>query len=155
MTIDELMEKYPDFLPPKLHIDCGAGWLPILDAYFSTVAQEVAMGTTYEVQRIREWMGVLTITDTSFGGSATSAATLADAHALAEARSLHTCEVCGKRAWMRSLQGYLSVRCEDHADGGDVVHPQPQHFREVDGGWTLYDPDADAFIETEAPEWAR
>nr|CAD6612651.1 hypothetical protein RKHAN_02507 [Rhizobium sp. Khangiran2] len=155
MTIDKLMEKYPDLLPPGLHIDCGAGWLPILDHYLAVVEREVADGTTFEVQRIREYMGVLTITDTSFGGSETSATTLAHTHALAEARSLSTCEVCGTRGQMRSLHAHLSVRCDGHADGGDVVYPQPQHYRETDDGWTLFDPDADAFLPTEAPEWAR
>lgn len=156
-TWADLKAKYPRLIPERFGFQCEIGWLSILDRYFAVIDRELPRGVDYPLRQVKEKLGGLRVYDHC---AATSGSTpIREAHALAEARSFHTCEYCGRPGIWSDRRGYLTTVCEDHSvrDGyraepcedGDYV------FRETDGIWRRYDPTLDAFVETEAPEWAR
>ncbi|WP_141322223.1 hypothetical protein [Sinorhizobium fredii] len=149
--------KYPRLIPRRFGFQCEIGWIGILDAYFEVVDRELPEGSDYQLRQVKEKLGSLRIYD---HGNATSASVpIREAHDLAEARSFYTCEYCGLPGRWSNRRGYLTTVCEDHAvrDGyraepcedGDYV------FREANGTWRRYDPEADTFVESVAPDWAR
>ncbi|MBV2184836.1 MAG: hypothetical protein KUL88_09895 [Rhizobium sp.] len=159
MTFDELRAKYPRLLRPTFHFMCHEGWAGILDAYFAVVDHVMPEGAVYQIGQIKEKLGTLRIYDSSYGETWASVKAVTEAHRLAEARSFYTCEYCGKRGVWSIRRGYLTTVCEDHAvvDGyrAEPVESDPCTYRDESGVWHRYDPDVDAFVETEVPDWAR
>ncbi|WCK24554.1 hypothetical protein [Agrobacterium pusense] len=157
-TWEDLKAKYPRLIPPHFGFQCEIGWIGILDAYFEVIDREMPQDAVYEIRQIKEKLGSLRIYDSSYGETLSSVKAVTDAHRLAEARSLHTCEYCGRRGRFRRRRGYLTVTCDDHAfqNGALAIpeEPEPREYRQTPDGWVVYDPDADAFVETEPPEWA-
>lgn len=157
-TWDELKAKYPRLLRPNIPFMCHEGWVGILDAYFAAVDRAMPETATYELRQVKEKLGTLRIYDSSYGETLSSVRAVTDAHRLAEARSLHTCEHCGQRGRFRKRRGYLTVTCDEHAfqNGALAIpeEPEPRDYRQTADGWIIYDPDVDAFIETEVPDWA-
>jgi hypothetical protein len=80
------------------------GWLHILDKYFEVVERELPAGVDYKIGQIKEKLGTLRIYDNSYDSTAGAVNAIADAHALAEAHSLHTCEYCGRRGRFGSAE---------------------------------------------------
>lgn len=157
MTFDELRAKYPRLLKRDFHFMCHEGWIGILDRYFEVVDRELPEGAVYELRQIKEKLGTLRIYDSSYDEPLSSIHVIREAHALATARSLHTCEHCGKRGRFGRRRGYLTVTCDEHAVRDRVLaiadEPEPRDYRQTENGWEMYDPDLDAFIPSEPPEW--
>ncbi|MBY5462104.1 hypothetical protein [Rhizobium leguminosarum] len=155
----DLKAKYPLLLRPGFLFECHEGWIGILDAYFAVIDRELPLTATYEIRQIKEKLGTLRIYDSSYGTPLSSVKAVTDAHALAEARSYYTCEYCGKRGVWSNRRGYLTTVCEEHAvrDGmrAEPYADSDYTYRAADGVWRRYDPDLDAFIEVEAPDWSR
>lgn len=156
---DDLKANYPRLNLMGVGFQCEVGWLWILDAYFAVVDTAMPDGAVYQIGQIKEKLGSLRIYDSSYGETWASVASVTEAHRLAEARSLHTCEYCGQRGRLRKRRGYLTVTCDDHAYQNDALaipeDPEPRDYRQSADGWEVYDPEADAFVESEPPEWAR
>jgi len=159
-TWKDLKLKYPRLLRPGFLFECHEGWIGILDDYLAVIDSEMPQDAVYELRQVKEKLGTLRIYDSSYGETLSSVKAVTDAHALAEARSYYTCERCGKRGVWSNRRGYLTTVCEDHAvrDGcraepmedGDYSY----EYRETNGIWRRYDPDLDAFVEVEAPDWS-
>lgn len=158
-TFKDLKAKYPHLIRLGFLIECHEGWVGILDRYFEVIDRELPEGAVYEVKQIKEKLGSLRIYDSSYRAPLSSVRAVTDAHRLAEARSYHTCEYCGKRGVWSNRCGYLTTVCEDHAvlDGyrAEPYADSDYTYRETDEVWRRYDPDLDAVTEVEAPEWAR
>lgn len=158
MTFDDLRAKYPRLLRPETHFMCHEGWAAILDRYFAVVDTAMPDGETYRIGQIKEKMGTIRIYDSVYGDAWASVAAVTEAYRLAEARSLHTCEYCGQRGRLRKRRAYLTVTCDDHAYQNDALavpeEPEPQYYVQTADGWEVYDPDVDAFVPSEPPEWA-
>ena len=156
-TYDDLKAQYPRLIPAKFGFQCEGGWLRIFDDYFSVVDRELPDGVPYVVKQIKEKLGTLRIYDSSYDEPLSSITAIREAHALATARSLHTCEVCGKRGRFGRRRGYLTLTCDEHAvrDGALAVadEPEPRDYRQTADGWEVYDPDLDKFVVSEPPEW--
>jgi hypothetical protein len=159
MTFEDLKAKYSDLLPADIGFQCERGWVGILDQYFAIVEREMPADDVYQVAQIKEKLGTLRIYDSSYSETLSSVVAVTEAHALAEARSLHTCGYCGARGRFRRRRGYLTVTCEEHAiqNGAYAMpdEPEPRDYRQTQDGWIVYDPDTDEFVETEKPEWAE
>lgn len=157
-TWDDLSKTYPRLIPAKFGFECELGWLRILDEYFAVIDREMPVSATYELRQVKEKLGTLRIDDASYGETLSSVTAITDAHRLAEARSLHTCEYCGRRGRFRKRDGYMTVTCDDHAVQHGVMaileEPEPRDYRQTRDGWIVYDPDRDAFVPTQAPDWA-
>jgi len=157
-TWDDLRSRYPRLIPARFGFQCELGWLRILDEYFVVIDREMPVSAAYELRQVKEKLGTLRIYDSSYGETLSSVTTITDAHRLAEARSLHTCEYCGRRGRFRKRDRYLTVTCDDHAVQYGIMaipeEPEPRDVRQTQEGWIVYDPDRDAFIPTEAPDWA-
>lgn len=157
MTFDELKAKYPRLLRPTFHVMCHEGWVGILDAYFAVVDDAMPEGAVYEIEQIKEKLGTLRIYDSSYGETWASVKAVTEAHRLAEARSYHVCEYCGRPGIWSSRRGYLTTVCEDHAvrDGyrAEPVESDSYTYRDEFGVWHRYDPDIDAFVTSDAPKW--
>lgn len=159
MTFDDLRAKYPRLLRPTFHFMCHEGWVSLLDRYFEVVDREMPEGAVYQIGQIKEKLGTLRIYDSSYGETWASVKAVTEAHRLAEARSYHTCEYCGLPGVWSSRRGYLTTVCADHAvvDGyrAEPVESESYTYRDDAGVWHRYDPDDDAFVTSEPPEWAR
>lgn len=157
MTFDDLRQKYPRLHLERVGFQCEEGWASILDRYFEVVDREMPEGAAYKIGQIKEKLGTLRIYDSSYGENWASVPAVTEAHRLAEARSLHACECCGKRGRFRKRRGYLTVTCDEHAfrNGALAIpeEPEPRDYRQTAYGWEVYDPEADAFIASEAPDW--
>lgn len=157
-TWEDLKAKYPRLLRPDFGFQCEIGWYDILDCYFAVVDREMPDNATYDIRQVKEKLGTLRIYDSSYGETLSSVRAVTEAHRLAEARSLHTCEYCGRRGRFRRRRSYLTVTCEEHAAQNGVYaipeDPEPRDYRQSADGWIVYDPDADEFVPTEAPPWA-
>lgn len=158
-TWADLKAKYPRLLRPGFLFECHEGWISILDRYFEVVDREMPLSANYEIRQVKEKLGTLRIYDSSYFEPLSSIRAITDAHRLAEARSYHTCEYCGRPGVWSNRRGYLTTVCEDHAvrDGypAEPCEAEPTAFRDERGLWWAYDVETDAMIETEAPEWAR
>lgn len=158
MTFDDLRARYPRLLRPTFHFSCHEGWAGILDAYFAVVDREMPQDAIYEIGQIKEKLGTLRIYDSSYGETWASVRAVTEAHRLAETRSYFTCEYCGRPGIWSSRRGYLTTVCDDHAivDGhrAEPVESEPYTYRDKSGIWHRYDPDLDAFVPSEAPDWS-
>jgi hypothetical protein len=156
-TFDNLKAKYPRLIPERFGFQCDVGWLSILDRYFAVVDRALPVGSVYELRQVKEKLGTLRIYDSSYDEPLSSIHVIREAHALATARSLHTCEVCGKRGRFGRRRGYLTVTCDEHAARDGVLavpdEPEPRDYRQTADGWEVYDPDLDKFVVSEPPEW--
>lgn len=156
-TWEELKARYPRLIPAGFGFQCEIGWMGILDAYFEVVDREMPETATYDLRQVKEKLGTLRIYDSSYGETLSSVRAVTDTHRLAEARSLHTCESCGQRGRFRKRRSYLTVTCDEHAFRNGALalaqEPEQRDCRQTAGGWIDYDPDVDAFVPTEAPEW--
>jgi hypothetical protein len=157
MTFDDLRAKYPRILRQTFGFECEVGWIRILDDYFAVVDREMPADATYELRQIKEKLGSLRIYDY---GPATDNPKVQEAHRLAEARSFHTCEKCGRPGVWSNRRGLLITVCEEHALDPDFGRAEPIEsgdytYRDESGDWWVYDTDADALVKSEAPDWAR
>ncbi len=155
---EDLSKKYPRLIPAWFGFQCQLGWLRILDDYLAVIDRKMPVSAAYELRQVKEKLGTLRIYDASYGETLSSVTAITDAHRLAEARSLHTCEYCGRRGRFRKRDRYLTATCDDHAVQHGIMaipeEPEPRDYRQTHEGWIVYDPDLDAFVETEAPDWA-
>lgn len=137
-TYDDLKAKYHRLLSGRVGFQCEIGWLRILDEYFAIADREMPQDAVYEVRQIKEKLGTLRIYDSSYGETLSSVLTVTEAHRLAEARSLHTCEYCGQRGRLRNRCGYWTVTCDEHAvqNGAMAIpeDPEPRDYRQTADG---------------------
>ncbi|MCW0001333.1 hypothetical protein OE766_24225 [Pararhizobium sp. YC-54] len=151
--ISELAERYPHLTFGNLRfgIECGDGWADIIHAFLAT-AEEVtaAGGGTLHLLQIKEKMGGLRIYYRMADTPQKSWMGIDEAYYLAEARSFHVCEHCG-RLGLLTYNGLLyATRCAEHAAEleAELVSPGPCMKIVVAGAVEPYDPDADPFIST-------
>ncbi|ANM09254.1 MULTISPECIES: hypothetical protein [unclassified Rhizobium] len=149
MTFKELKAKYPRLIPQRFGFECHEGWIPILDAYFAVVDRFLPPGVPYNLRQVKEKLGGLRIYDHS--DATASSPEISDAHMLAEARSVHTCEYCGAPGVYSDRRGYLTTVCKDHAElHGEYAEPCAGEFEYyLNSKRYRYDPDVDAFVEIE------
>ncbi|HTO34047.1 MAG TPA: hypothetical protein VL202_23165 [Pararhizobium sp.] len=149
--IAELAERYPHLTFGNLRfgIECGDGWADIIHAFLVT-AEEVtpAGGGTLHLLQIKEKMGGLRIyyrmADTPQGGWMG----IDEAYYLAEARSFHVCERCGRRGVLTYNGMLYATLCAEHSAEleSEPVSPEPSMNIIVGNTVVPYDPEADPFI---------
>lgn len=154
MTFDDLRAKYPRLLTGA-SFECQEGWIGILDDYFGVVDHEMPADATYELRQLKEKLGALRIYDYC---SATDNDAIQGAHRLAEARSYHTCEQCGRPGVWSNRGGLLTTVCDEHAVDPVFGRAVPIEsggytYSDSNGDWHRYDLDLDAFVPTEPPKW--
>lgn len=160
MTFEELKAKYTRLIPDGFRFECFEGWVGILDEYFSVVDRVLPPVAVYELRQVKEKLGALRIYSRSDGVDDYYERAVSHARMLAEARSYHVCELCGRPGRWSNRRGYLTTVCEEHAvrDGYRAEPCESDEgnvYRDEIGKWWRYDPELDAFIETEVPQWAR
>ncbi|MBX5014957.1 hypothetical protein [Rhizobium lentis] len=109
--------RFPNFGFDKLSrgIECDDGWLPILTDFCVSVGS-VMDGGRFKIVQVKEKFGAMQIYfKLSDAGSKTESA-VSDARQLASHRSLHVCEVCGRRGRLTNIEGMYKTVCEDHAN---------------------------------------
>jgi hypothetical protein len=173
-NFDDLKAKYPRLIKPDFVFECGVGWLGIFDRYFGEVDALLPTDIQWSNRQIKEKFGTLRLycealwpgkkptaifavdflnvglshrREGDDGEYAEIDKKLAWARYLAEGRSGHTCEVCGKRGVLRQDYGWYFTACEEHAkDGGPVVGEAVLTF---DDKRYRFDPDLDDLVEIE------
>ncbi|MCO6387485.1 hypothetical protein [Aliihoeflea sp. 40Bstr573] len=95
--------------------DCGIGWEKILTDFLTTVEQECPGGKGFEIRQVKEKLGTVRFYFALKNVDEAAARRIYDAETLLDARSLHTCEICGERGRLRSAEGYRFVACDEHA----------------------------------------
>ena len=135
--------------------ECGRGWEEILAKFLETVEQECPDGKGFRIRQVKEKLGTLRFYYQLHDVEQDTANRIAEAETLLDARSLHTCETCGKRGRMRNAGGYIFIACEDHAvvEGRKTRTYEPEgifRFSSPTGnGW--YDPATDRIVPGDPP----
>lgn len=96
-------------------IECDDGWLPIL-ADFCLSVGSVIDGGVFNILQVKEKMGALQIYSTLSNAGPEAESAVGDARQLAFQRSLHICEVCGKRGHLTHFEGMYKTVCDNHAN---------------------------------------
>lgn len=134
---------------------CGAGWEGILTKFLETMEQECPDGKGFRIRQVKEKLGTLRFYYQLEDVEQDAANRIHEAETLLDARSLHTCETCGKRGRMRNADGYIFVACDEHAvvKGRTTRTYEPEGIYRFSGtagsGW--YDPDTDRIIPGDPP----
>ncbi|WP_313612659.1 hypothetical protein [Rhizobium sp.] len=166
MDFDDLKRKYRSLLAPRFNFECGEGWIAILAALFDALEAELPAGIDLRVTQIKEKFGGLRV-------YRQAEPTMPDQLqwriyrliALAEARSFHVCEHCGRPARLWERQGFFVTACDRHADehGGEHrgrparpidLHPCYERFEDVKL-WYCYDFERDDFFPCPPPPGFR
>jgi hypothetical protein len=134
---------------------CGLGWEDILAQFLTVVEQECPDGKCFTILQVKEKLGTLRFYYQLDDVDDDVANRISAAETLLDARSLHTCETCGKRGRLRNAGGYLFVACDEHAvvENRTVKTFEPEGVFRFSGsagsGW--YDPDTDQIVEGDPP----
>ncbi len=78
------------------------------------------------------------------------------AEELAEARAMHTCEVCGEPGLLRR-GSWMQTLCDEHAIGAPQTKPRARiegvyRRKAGDGSWYMYDLETDRMVPCDPPE---
>jgi hypothetical protein len=173
-SFDDLRAKYPRLIKADFAFECGIGWLGILARYFGEVDALLPADVEWSNRQIKEKFGTLRLyCEPLWPGKKPTAIFAIDvlnvglshrrggdegqypdidkrllwARYLAEGRSGHTCESCGKRGVLRQDHGWYFTACDEHAkDGKPVVGEAVLTF---DDKRYRFDPDLDDLVEIE------
>lgn len=118
---ERIRAKHPSLVTTSF--ECFLGWYGIVESYFDVVAQLLAANPNarYSLRQVKEKFGGLRL---YADASDDIADAVQGAYDLAARLAEQTCEVCGKPGGMRKIgRGYFATRCDDHADGGELVPP--------------------------------
>jgi hypothetical protein len=100
----------------------GDGWRELVERAVNRIADALAAAPSGSVTIVEAKEKFATLRMYWRGTRLTKAAeqTIADAIALAEARSACTCEVCGRDGVLHQVGGQLLTACAEHAKGAPV-----------------------------------
>ncbi|UIK06595.1 hypothetical protein [Neorhizobium galegae] len=151
IRISEIAARYPRLFLSHLPfgVECGDGWADIIYAFFATVEEVVAAeGGTFHLLQIKEKLGALRIYFRTTEIPNRGVAAIDRAYGLAEARSFHICEHCGRRGCLTYNGMMYATRCGEHAEEleSQPVLPTPRITIVTAARAVLYDPDADPFV---------
>jgi len=149
--IAELSDRYPNlaFTNLRFGVECGDGWADIVHDFLATAERVTADGGgTLHLLQIKEKMGGLRIYYRMSDTPQRDWVGIDEAYYLAEARSFHVCETCGRRGRLTYNGMLYATRCAEHAAEleSDMVDPGPSMNIIVSNAVVPYDPDADPFI---------
>ena len=107
----------------------GDGWRVLVERAADRISDTLAKGRSGSVTivQVKEKFGTARIYWTGTGLTKAAEDAIANAVALAEARSGCTCETCGREGVLRQIGGQLLTACAEHANNGA---PVPVH-----AGW--------------------
>ncbi len=140
---------------------CGDGWRELVETAVGRVADAVAAAPagSLRIVQIKEKFAGLRLYWQSAGLSDGIKNAVEEAVALAEARSICTCEVCGQPGRLFKRGGWMLTRCDGHAQGNPVtIRPGRENLhivRTVDAGririksCRRYDPASDTFVDVD------
>ena len=111
---DDDLDRLGEYDPMRqdgrtMHCECGAGWYDMLEAVFSRSA-EMQPRSWWKVSQLKEKYGGLRLYS---HGAPEDVEALIDA---AEHLSEHVCDVCGAPGKKSSDSGWITTRCEEHAE---------------------------------------
>jgi len=139
--------RFPNFGFDRLPwgVECDDGWIPVVNEFLILVAAMVSIGE-FSLLQVKEKFGALQIYYTLSSTGAEAERRVHDARRLAFQRSLHVCEVCGKRGRLNLFAGLYKTVCEDHAHAeyGDGV---PVEISDDGTGHGPYRPETDSFVK--------
>lgn len=163
-----LHEKYPRLVPETTYFEHGPGWVGLLDKYFAEVDATLPADIPWRNAQIKQKFGTLRLycepvwpdrkptvlfeiaiinagqqfVHEGHGNELDEKLTWAKR--LAEARSAHVCEECGKPGRLVVSGYYYHTACEDHADNGKPV--EGEAVLTAGGKKYRYDPKLDEIV---------
>lgn len=162
MDFDDLKRKHPSFFAARFQFECGQGWIGILSELCNGLCAELPIGSNLPITQIKEKFGGLRVyrqADTKMPDALQWR--VYRLIALAEARSFHVCEHCGRPGRLWNRQGFFVTACDRHADANGKDHHgrpakpvdiQPLYERfEDERAWFRYDPQIDDFVPSPPP----
>lgn len=128
---ERIRSKHPGLV--KVSSDCFTGWFPIIEAYLDGVARLLAEnpGSKFDLWQVKEKFAALRL---YAGTSPDIGEGVKAAYDRAEAEAERTCEVCGMPGALRQRGYFYATRCDEHADGGELV-PELEHAPEEITPW--------------------
>ncbi|MBY5482619.1 hypothetical protein HFO84_35705 [Rhizobium leguminosarum] len=160
----DLQRKHPTLIRKGFGFECERGWVDILDRLFSDLYKLLPIDVEFSLRQVKEkFAGLRVYYDTDPGICTEMKEQAHRLVALAEARSLHTCEYCGRpgRTWKRG--GYFFTACDRHAEEKsegymhkpEVVEGEDRHLFRFKDGWYRYDPEVDDLVPSDGPEGGK
>ncbi|MDW5312999.1 hypothetical protein [Rhizobium sp. PL01] len=155
INVADFARRFPSVILRNLPFgfECGDGWAEIIHEFFSAAHKALNDGKgTLHVLQVKEKMGALRISFRTAGLSQEAQRSIDEAYGLAEARSFHVCEQCGRRGRLCCNGMWYGTLCAEHAaeaDADPVFRDSGLAFRIVVGNSiALYDPRSDPFMST-------
>jgi hypothetical protein len=155
------------FHPPVGHPEaasgypsCGDGWRELVETAVGRIADAIAAAPagTLRIVTVKEKFAGLRLYWQSSGLSAEIQNAVREAVALAEARSICTCETCGEPGLLFKRGGRMLTACEEHAQGDAVaIRPGRENLhiiRRLEAGLPVvscrrYIRETDSFIDVD------
>lgn len=164
MIFDELKRRHTRLLTRHCRFECGEGWTDILDRLFIDLVTVLPVDAAFAILQVKEKFGGLRVNHRAEPALPTKTLWAIDRLiAIAEARSFHTCESCGRPGQLWNGGGFYFTACDRHAARyGDghyrrtavaVERKSPFHDRfEDERKWYRYDPARDDFVPSPPPD---
>jgi hypothetical protein len=164
---DLLVARYPrlflsgDGTSIQGYPSVGDGWRDLVERAADRIADTLAAARSGSVTivQIKEKFGTARIYWTGAGLTKAAEDTIAEAVALAEARSASTCEICSDAGGLYHVGGQLQTACVKHAKGRPVpVLPGWENVHLVrgtrNGNFAIlqcrrYDRETDSFVDVD------
>ncbi len=160
-----LQRKHPTLIRKGFGFECERGWIDILDRLFSELDKLLPADVEFRLRQVKEkFAGLRVYYDIDTDIPAEIEEQVRRLVTLAEARSFHTCEFCGRPGRMWNRGGYFFTACDRHAEEKsegymhkpEVVEGEDGHLFCLKGGWYRYDPDVDDLVPSDPPEgWKK
>lgn len=145
---DDLIARHPDLFTLTQNGQtsapgwptCGDGWRELVEAAVARIADAVAAAPagSLRIVQVKEKFAGLRLYWEGTGLSDEIKNSVEEAVALASARSICTCETCGKTGRLFKRGGFYLTACDEHAQGKPVpVRPGRENIhivRAIDAG---------------------
>lgn len=160
-AFNALQRKHPTVIPKGFGFECERGWIDILDRFFGDLERILPLEAEFQLRQVKEKFAGLRI---YYGLDEVSSTDLMwDIRRLvdlAEMRSFHTCETCGRPGRIWNRHGFYMAACERHAaerSEGYVAKAVPVPREEsmkvkLRDGWFRYDEDLDDLVPSSPPK---
>ena len=164
MSFDDLKRRHAMLLPRNFPFECGEGWTDIFDRLFTDLVTVLPVDGAFAIVQVKEKFGGLRVYHHAEPTLPTTTRwAVYRLIALAEARSFHTCERCGRSGLLWNRGVFFFTACDQHADrNGDghrrrpatlVEQKTPFYDRfEDEQAWYRYEPARDEFVPCPPPD---
>lgn len=160
MDFGDLSRKHHALVSKDFCFECGPGWIGILDDLLTKLANVIPVESDFILKQVKEKLGGLRFYFRIDPEPSSEVYCEINWHIdVAEARSFHVCERCGRPGRLMKRRGFFFTACEaccsrDGDDGRRALPvPREPHYVRFSGEaqWYVFDPDRVDLVPTDPP----